>query len=182
MFDACAQMGGLLAMALGDGPRRPGWDRFGTRVQEQDQEEQDQGGEDEPDPGDSALGRLLRHPSPVPRGEGTNNGGPTTSWLDNNRVWFVPWVSALLVVAIEITAALFAPRPIPVEGHAVLGAFWVFAVGRGSARLVRRRAHAQRLASYAERRGLPPEVAQNEWRVFQADVERTPLPPGRDPR
>lgn len=179
----------LLLAAFGMGSS--GGDRFTgrTRVEDDDRDDQREDSDDDgDDPGDSTLGRLLRHPTPVARGGRVDNAGAPAqsrgavhlSWIERNRIWLVPWVSALLVVGIEIGAALFASKPIPMEGHTVLGAFWIFAVGRGSARALTMRQQELRLEQYARRRGIPLDSARDEWHVFQEAVGQTALPRGKD--
>ena len=101
-------------------------------------------------------------------------------WIERNRIWFIPWFSAFLVLMIEVLAGLFSSKPIPLEGHAALGAFWVFAVTRGSLRVQRANAAEARLAEYARTRGIPLEDARDEWQAFEASIARTPLPPSED--
>jgi hypothetical protein len=100
-------------------------------------------------------------------------------WIERNRLWLVPWVSAFIVLMIEVLAGLFASKPIPVEGHGALAAFWIFAVSRGGVRLQRQRAREGQLLEYARARGIPLEEARTEWDAFEATVARTPLPPWR---
>jgi len=82
-------------------------------------------------------------------------------------------------MVIEVLAALFASRPMPIEGHAALAAFWAFAVARGTARVQRMRAGEARLIEYARRRGIPLDEARDEWEAFEASVARTQLPARR---
>lgn len=99
------------------------------------------------------------------------------AWIERNRRWLIPWISALIVIGIEIGAGLFASKPIPTEGHAVLGAFWIYAVGRGSQQALEAGRHRRRLEDYAHHRGISLEAAADEWEAFLAAVERQ-LPPG----
>lgn len=186
MFDALGLPAVYLLGAFGMGGG--GRDGLRTGVHHQDEhDEESEEDEDSLDPGESALGRLLRHDARVACGDRVDNArgpehsrGAVLSWISDNRVWLVPWVSALIVVGIEVGAALFAAKPIPVEGHAALGAFWVFAVGRGQQRRRALHERASRLELYARRRGIPLEVARDEWHVFQATVARVALPGGKD--
>lgn len=82
------------------------------------------------------------------------------------------------MTVIEVLAALFASRPIPLPGHLALGAFWVFAVSRGSIRVQTLRACEARLQAYAQQRGIPLEQARSEWELFESQVARTALPEG----
>lgn len=157
-----------------------------TRVEEQGAEDDDE--KDEGDGGPSSpLDRLLRH-DPVSttstecvdtRRAGAHPRGGVLLWIERNRRWLIPWISALIVVAIETAAWVFASKPIPVEGHAALGAFWVYAVGRGTTQALEAGRHQRRLELYAARRGISLDVAEGEWDAFLAVVERTPLPPDR---
>ena len=100
-------------------------------------------------------------------------------WIERNRRWLIPWISALIVVGIETAAWVFSSKPIPVEGHAVLGAFWVYAVGRGTQNALHASQHQRRLELYAVRRGISLDAASGEWEAFLAAVERPQLPPDR---
>lgn len=176
----------LLFLGLGGSRRgKGGRHRLPGRagVEEEGDHHEDEHEDDEEDgPGDSALGRLLRHgPDPTTavdlRRASAQSRAGVLAWIERNRRWLIPWISALIVIGIEIGAGLFAQKPIPTEGHAVLGAFWLYAVGRGSQQAIEAGRHRQRLADYAGRRGISLEAAADEWDAFLAAVERQ-LPPG----
>lgn len=169
--------------------RQDGRDRLAgrARVEEEDGDDGRHDGDDGDDPSESALGLLLRHgPDASTCADRVDTGGPSAHprggvllWVERNRRWLIPWISALIVVAIETAAWVFSERPIPVEGHAVLGAFWVYAVGRGASNALQASQHQRRLELYAARRGISLDAAADEWDAFLAAVERPQLPPDR---
>lgn len=91
-------------------------------------------------------------------------------WLARNRVWFIPYVSALLVVAVEVIAAF--TKPLPESAHLVLAAFWGFAVQRGRQRRADMAEQETEIAEFAERNHLPVEYVRDEWTAFKATLHK----------
>lgn len=164
----------LLGTVRGDGGRGRGsisGDGLRLGAERQD-ERQDDSGDDhrddhEPGAGSSALGSLLRHEPLVPRGAAARHPG-WLSWISYNRVWLIPYVSAVLVVAIEVLAGLFAEKPIPPQGHVALGWFGLWAVGRGAKRRETLRQRERKISTVARQLGIPENDLQDEFAAFMA--------------
>ena len=144
-------------------------DGLPRRTRTQQKRRNDQGGENDQggDPA-SASGHARRLPqrSPVRR--------VSRSWFDRNRLWLLPYLSALLVVVVEVVAAF--TKPLPESAHLVLLAFGGWATQRGRSRQTTLASFEACLAEYAQRRHVPLEGARDEFAVFQAAVRQ--LPPG----
>lgn len=168
-----------LVVMLGSIGGRVGVRRDRLRTTAPDEEDQDEDGEDEEDddPGVSTLGALLRHEPRVPHRQ-PEDQRTILEWIEDNRVWLVPYASALFVVLIELGSVFFAPRPIPPEGHVVLGAFWLFAVGRGTRQRRRQRRRERQVAGFARLYGIPERQLRDEFAEFAA--RRLRLTRGRD--
>lgn len=138
--------------------------------------ENEEGGDDgdddqseDPRPGASAsaLGELLRHEPTLPHGALADHPG-WLSWISYNRVWFVPYASALFVVLLEVGVGLFSATPLPAPAHITLVWFGLFAVGRGQRnqqRMARRRAE---IRTVAQALGVPETALQDEFAEFMA--------------
>jgi Flp pilus assembly protein TadB len=145
--------------------------RAGPEKQERDeQKQQNERGEDP---------AAASHASRLPRRVTSSNRAVRRTredWLARNRVWFIPYVSALLVVAVEVIAAF--TRPLPESAHLVLAAFWGFAVQRGRQRRADMAEQESEIAEFAERNHLPVEYVRDEWTAFKATLHRRrQLPP-----
>ena len=145
--------------------------RTGAKQEDHDSQKQQDEHSDE-NATSSHVGRLPR------RVTGSNRAARRTreDWLARNRVWFIPYVSALLVVAVEVIAAF--TKPLPESAHIVLAAFWGFAVQRGAKRRADMIERDAEMAEYAERNGLPVEYVRDEWTAFKATMSTRRLPPG----
>jgi hypothetical protein len=113
------------------------------------------------------LGSLLRHEPLVPRGAAARYPG-WLSWISYNRVWLVPYVSAVLVVLIEVLAGLFAAKPIPPPAHVALGWFALWAVGRGAKRRETLKQRERKIGTVARALGIPEADLQDEFQAFMA--------------
>ncbi len=80
----------------------------------------------------------------------------------------MPYASAVFVVLLEVLVGLFAERGLPPAAHAALALFWVFAVGRGTARLEQQSRREEKIRSMAEMLGLPEEILRDEFAEFMA--------------
>lgn len=157
--------------------------RFRAFPDHEDRDDDQSDDEDDEDPGDSALGALLRHEPALPHrsGRGQRPGSLASrgvlEWVEGNRVWLVPYVSALFVVGVVLASVFFAPKPLPPEGYAVLGAFWLFAVGRGTHHRRLQRLRERELRRLARVLQVPERILMDEFEEFRA---RRLLPRGRD--
>jgi hypothetical protein len=148
-------------------PGSSGRHRLATGVQQHDEEgdKRDDGG-DKRDSGDSALVQLLRHPDVVAGGAHEYNGiGGVLAWISANRVWLVPYFSALLVVLIEVGFAI-AREPLPPPAHVVVALFGLWAVGRGTRNRERQNRRERQLQEAAKILGVPPAELQDEFIEF----------------
>ena len=109
----------------------------------------------------------MRHEPLVPRGTAARYPG-WLSWISYNRVWLVPYASAILVVLIEVGAGLFAAKPIPPPAHVALTGFWLWAVGRGSRRRETLRLRERKIGTVARALGIPEDDLQDEFAAFMA--------------
>lgn len=162
----------LLGTVRGDGGRGRGGVggdglRLGAERQREDHDDAEQDHREDPGPGTSALGSLLRHEPLVPRGAAARYPG-WLSWISYNRVWLIPYVSAVLVVAIEVLAGLFAAKPIPPQGHVALGWFGLWAVGRGAKRRETLKQRERKISTVARQLGIPEDDLQDEFAAFMA--------------
>lgn len=140
-----------------------------TRPEEQyDYNEQGDGQDDEKNAEASHARRLTR------RRPADNRRLAPPGWIERNRTWFIPYISAILVVAIEIVAAF--TKPLPESAHLVLAAFWGFAVQRGVRRQKESVELEHRIAEYAAKHRLPVEYVRDEFTVFTSSLRQ--LPPG----
>ncbi len=151
-------------------PRRTGTEEGGRHGDPEEDSE-----DSEEHAAESTLVRLLRHEAAVARGGETDNRG-LLAWISANRVWLVPYASALFVVLLEVAVALWASRPLPTEAHAVIIWFLVFAIGRGTSRRNSQRRREAQIARTARSIGLPPDELRDEFVQFLAQRS---LPPGR---
>lgn len=142
-------------------------DGLSRRTRAQQKRRNDQGGEGEQgsDPASSG-GHVRRLPQRSPARR------VSRSWFDRNRLWLLPYLSALLVVVVEVVAAF--TKPLPESAHLVLLAFGGWATQRGRSRQTTLASFEARLAEYAQRRHLPIEGARDEFAVFQAAVRQLP--------
>ncbi len=154
-----------------DGPRGSGGgDRLPRRTRAQQERGDDQGKNDKgSDP--TASGHARRLPQRLPTRR------VSRSWFDRNRQWLLPYLSALLVVSVEVIAAF--TKPLPESAHLVLAAFWAWAVQRGRSRQTTLASFEAQIAEYAKRHRVPPEFIRDEFAMFRASLQ---LPPPQGDR
>lgn len=162
--------------------RGPGGDRVARRgawpEPEAGDDEEDEGGDvaENDDRAASTLTRLmLRHPADLPARAQEAKGALDA--IAEHRLWLIPLLSALFVVTIEVFAGL-SGRPLPMEAHAVLGAFWIFAVGRTGSREITSRRRGERIMGIAKRQGISARVAHDELELLEALIEQRSLERG----
>lgn len=90
------------------------------------------------------------------------------SWISYNRVWLVPYASAVFVVLLEVGVAVLASRPLPAEAHVTLGIFWLYAVGKGTVQHEKQLRRQEELRSVARSLGIPEDQLQDEFAEFMA--------------
>lgn len=142
--------------------------RTGSEEDQQHQEREDHEGDD--DAATSHAGRLPRRRWPDNRAARRRRNA--WRWIERNRTWVLPYISALFVVCVEVLAAF--TKPLPESAHLVLATFWGFAVTRGRARQNEAHALEAHLAEYAARHRLPAEYLRDEFAAFQVSL-RQPL-------
>lgn len=99
------------------------------------------------------------------------------NWIAVNRVWLVPLLCAMFVVTIEVGVALMG-RTLPLEAHGVLGAFWLYTVGRTGQRETWNRRRQRRIVQLAHRAGIPATVAEDEHELMEMLIESYALREG----
>jgi len=150
-------------------PRLPSGDRLraGSEEQHDGDDEGDEAQDDEPGrAGASGLGILLRHEPTLPHPLSGHPGW--LSWVSWNRVWLIPYASAVFVVLVEVIAGVTAAN-LPAPAHGALGLFWIWALGRGSTRRTRQIQRERKICSVAEALGVEPEQLSDEFALFMAE-------------
>lgn len=130
----------------------------------------DEGGDGPGDPGagaaGSALGSLLRHEPLVPYTDAHGHPG-WLSWISYNRVWLVPYASAVFVVLVEVLVGIFGSRDLPPAAHGALGWFALWAVGRGSKNQERHQKREEEIRTLARKLGIPAQDVADEFAEFK---------------
>jgi hypothetical protein len=159
----------LLGSVRGGGGIDRGRDRLRLRTGENHDDDGDHEDGEDPGPGSgtSALGSLLRHEPLVPDG-GAGDHPRWLNWISYNRVWVVPYTSAVFVVLVEVLVGVFGSRPLPGPAHAALTLFWLWAIGRGTTRRESQRRREEEIRALARTLGIPASSLADEFAEFKA--------------
>lgn len=153
------------------GHRLPGG-RARPELEEDDHRDGDEPDDHQSGASSSVLAGLLLHEDALSAALDRHKGA--LAWITANRVWLIPYLSAVFVVCVEVGAAL-AGRSLPMEAHAVLGAFWVFAVGRSAQRQRREQTRESKVKEIARTLGMSPIVVRDEYALLEELIRQRQL-------